>query len=349
MASAKQNYVQFLSPENLAMQQKLMAGYYQQMVQMYGISIEYFRRKYEFFDPDGLLDADGDVNWTYGYDNAYEYGNVVNMQGYIEMGNDAFIFSMIGGDSEQDGKVFFTKEQFELDFLSAVGRMTTETFETNFTVDIEAFEGTYLHTENYEPFSITFSDDLTFSTPGVINEPITLTVTNIESHIRNDICGNKAYIYNWLVQGNMTGTVTGTLDANGDGTLTIQADGPLTYNRPATDEESNGWGIAPQSGDFIRITYGDSTTEDFAITSVTDRDLNNDGISPFLGKLVWKCNFTRRSFGQEVVPSGEIAREVFENNYLDQIVNIEDDISDEIFDYELADPNNVDDDVYGGF
>ena len=338
-----------MNPATLAAQQKLMAGYYQQMIQMYGISIQYFRKKYEFFDPDGLLNADGDVNWTYGYDNAYEFGNVVDMIGYCEFGNDAFIFSMIGADSEQDGKIYFTKKQFELDFISAVGRMTTETFETTFTVDVEGFNGTYLHTENYDPFSITFTDDVTFASSGVINEPITLTVEDIESHIRNDICGNKAYIYNWLVQGDMAGTISGVLDEDGNGTLTISASGDLTYNRPANDEESNGWGIAPQNGDFIRITYGDATTEDFAITSITDRDLNNDGISPFMGKLVWKCNFTRRTYSHESVPSGEIAKEQIENDYLNQVIEINDTISDEIYDYDNDDDGENSSDIYGGF
>ena len=116
MAAPQQNYYQFLNAENLAAQQKLMAGYYQQMIQMYGLSIQYFRRKYDFFDPDGLLNADAQANFTYGYDSNYEFGNVIDMRGYIEMGNDAFIFSMVGIDSQQDGKVFFTKEQFSYDF-----------------------------------------------------------------------------------------------------------------------------------------------------------------------------------------------------------------------------------------
>jgi len=235
----KQEYYQFLNPENLASQQKLMSGYYQQMIQMYGVSIQYFRRKYDFFDPDGLLNASANANYTYGYDSNYEFGNVVDMRGYIELGNDAFIFSMVGIDSQQDGKIFFTKEQFSYDFLNAIGRMTTNNFTTDFTIDVVNFEATYLHTEDYDPFSLTFSDDVTFSSE-TVNEAIDLTISDASSNINNTIAGYKSYTYNWLIQGLLSGVVSGTLDSEGNGTLNVTASGDLTYNRPATDAESNG-------------------------------------------------------------------------------------------------------------
>lgn len=347
MSSNKQLYPHFMSQANLQSQQKLIKGYYQQLINSYGIDVQYFRKNYEFFDPNGLLNADGNVDWTYGYDSSYSYGNETTMRTMIIFGSDSFIFSMIGADSEQDGKAYFTKEQFELDMIDAVGIVTTDTFETSFDVDIIDFEGSYDFTENYDLFSITFQDDLTYSESGLVSGSISLPVTNIETIINEDINGNKSYVHNWIVQGSITGIITGVLDENGDGTLSIQASGDLTYNRPLNITESNGWGIAPQVGDFIRITFGDGTTEDYIFTKITDRDLQNDGISPFLGKFVWKCDFTRKNYSHETVPSGSISRELNENDYLNQVIAIQDDISDSYFDYD--DEEDAPSNVYGGY
>lgn len=343
----QQNYVQFHSQANLEAQQKLVKGYYQQLIRMYGVTVTYFRKNYEFFDPDGLLNADGNVDWTYGYDSDYTFGNETDMIGYIEMGNDAFIFSMIGADAEQDGKIFFTKEQFELDMLNAVGKVTSDTFDTEFTFDVEEFEGSFDHTESYDDFSMTFADTLSFGSSGVVSGALSLPVDDIETIINEDINGQKSYVHNWIVQGSMPGTYTGTLDEDGNGTLTVTASGTLTYNRALTSTESNGWGIAPQVGDFIRITFGDGTTEDYTFTQITDRDLQNDGISPFLGKFVWKCQFTRKNYTHEDVPSGSITREKNENDFLNEVIVIQDDTSDDNYDYDVE--TEADDDVYGGF
>lgn len=343
----KQNYTHFFNQATLQAQQKLVKGYYQQMIMMYGLDVKYFRRNYEFFDPNGLLNLTGNVDWTYGYDSEYSYGNEVNMRGYLELGNDAFIFSMIGADSEQDGKIYFTKEQFELDMLDAVGTVTSGLFSTTFDVDIFGFTGDYNHTENFDAFNITFEDTLNFVESGVVNGSISPTISDIHTQINNDIAGVKSYVHNWIVQGSINGDYIGELDEAGDGTVTISASGVLTYNRPATNAESNGWKIAPQVGDFIRITFGDGTTEDYIFTQVTDRDLQNNGISPFLGKFVWKCQFTRRDFSHESVPSGSIASETFENDYLNQVIAVNDDVSDSYLDYNLDD--SVDDKVYGGY
>jgi len=344
----KQNYVQFLSQANLEAQQKLVKGYYQQLIRMYGITVNYFRKDFQFFDPDGLLNKEGNVDWTYGYDSEYTYGNTTEMIGYIEMGNDAFIFSMVGADAEQDGKIFFTKEQFELDMLDAVGVVTSGAYASDFDLEFENFYAEYDDTSDFGPFDLTINGDITVSGGPEIDTNRTLIVTEINTIINDDISGNKAYVNNWLVQGEINGHITGTLDENGDGTLHMVNTGDLTYNEPASPTATNGWGIAPQVDDFIRITYGDGTTEDYIFTQVTDRDLQNDGISPFLGKFVWKCQFTRRDYSHEAVPSGSIASEEFENDYLDQIINVNDEISDEIYDYDVE-KDGADDDVYGGF
>lgn len=343
----QQLYPHFLSQTNLESQQKLVKGYYQQLIMMYGINIQYFRKNYDFFDPNGLLNTDGNVDWTYGYDSDYTYGNETAMRGFISWGNDAFIFSMVGADTEQDGKIFFTKEQFEIDMLDSVGVVTTGEFSTNFDVDIADFVGLYDHTEQFDPFAITFTDSISVPATGAISQPITLTVSEIDTEINNDISGQKSYVHNWIVQGGFTGTLSGTLDESGSGTLNIDASGVLTYNAPFTSTESNGWGIAPQVGDFIRITFGDGTTEDYTFTKITDRDLQNDGISPFLGKFVWKCEFTRKNYSHEEVPSGSISREQNENDFLNQVINIQDDASDDHYDYGAE--TEADDGVYGGF
>lgn len=351
--SDKQNYVQFLNQANLERQQKLVRGYYQQLIRMYGVTVDYFRRSYDFYDPDGLLNIDGNFDWTYGYDSQYEYGNETEMIGYIEMGNDAFIFSMVGADSEQDGKIFFSKEQFELDMLDAVGVITTGSISASGTIDFTDYYGLYDVTTDVGPFQVTVSGDVTIDEtdhPADWNGTRTLTVTEINTTVNSDIAGDKSYVKNWVVQGSILGSITGldgTIDENGDGTLQLDISGNLVYNVPPTDAQTNGWGIAPQVGDFIRITFGDGTTEDYEFTEVSDRDLNNDGISPFLGKFVWKCQFTRRSASHETVPSGSIANEVFENDYLNQQIVIQDDLSDKIYDYDTE--TESDSDVYGGF
>lgn len=346
---SKQQYPHFFNQATLQSQQKLVKGYYQQLIMMYGLDITYFRKNYEFFDPNGLLNTDGNVDWTYGYDSAYSFGNETTMRGYVELGNDAFIFSMIGADAEQDGKIFFTKEQFELDMIDAVGVMTSGQYSSTIDLEFENYTATYQDSTEMDAFEVTVAGEITMpvdSSP--YDEIVPLTVTSIDTLVNEDISGDKAYVNNWLVQGGINGHLVGSLDEDGNGTLPMTNSGTLTYNEPAGDTPTNGWGIAPQVGDFIRLTFGDGTTEDYTFTQVTDRDLQNDGISPFLGKFVWKCQFTRKNYTHEDVPSGSIAREIHENDLLDQVINIQDTISDEIFDYDVDDPD-VSDSVYGGF
>jgi hypothetical protein len=347
MTTPKQNYVQFMSQANLEAQQKLAKGYYQQLIRMYGVTVKYFRKNYEFFDPNGLLNQTGNVDWTYGYDSDYTYGNESEMIGYIEMGNDAFIFSMIGADAEQDGKIFFTKEQFELDMLETVGVVTSGALSASGYVSMDDYSGLYEQEVDFGPFDMTLSANIDVDNSGIYDEIVPLAVEDIHTKVNDDIDGYKEYVHNWIVQGSVTARVTGTLDANGDGALTVMPSGDLTYNRPPNATESNGWGVAPQVGDFIRITFGDGTTEDYTFTKVTDRDLQNDGISPFLGKFVWKCDFTRKKFSHEDVPSGSIAREQEENDFLNDVITIQDDKSDDHYDYDVE--TDADDDVYGGF
>tara|TARA_E500000178_G_scaffold284540_1_gene285758 strand:+ start:6432 stop:8660 length:2229 start_codon:yes stop_codon:yes gene_type:complete len=59
--------------------------------------------------------------------------------------------------------------------------------------------------------------------------------------------------------------------------------------------------IAPEVGDFFRLSFMRHRNYDYEITNIADRTITPDGINPLLGKYVWKCNATRRYDSYETI------------------------------------------------
>jgi hypothetical protein len=326
-----------------------MRGYYAEMVQMYGFDVKYFRRENDFYDPNGILQDDWLGDFTYGEDSFIEFNVPVDMKGLMDVGSDSYLFSMIGVESQGDGKIFFTKEQFELDLLETSGIITSGDYNESFNITIDNLDAININiTGSFEDFTIEFDDTINLNIiSGAIDQTFEMIPTEISRDsviINESIAGQKTYLKDWIMQSIFSGSINEPNISIGD-TISLNVNGNITYNRTKTLSESMGWKIAPAIGDFFRITFPDTTYEDYEITNVTDRDINQDGISPLMEKYVWKCTYTRRTADSALLPSGHYEEPIYEDlNNTYEI--IEEKIKDEIFDE--ASDDNVDFDIYGG-
>lgn len=85
-----------------------------------------------------------------------------------------------------------------------------------------------------------------------------------------------------------TSTYTGSANV---GILYYDQTSPNIYNK----------NIAPEVGDFFRLSFMRNRNYDYEITNIADRTITPDGINPLLGKYVWKCNATRRYDSYETI------------------------------------------------
>ena len=343
------NSVNFLQHSNTEEFRKVLHGYFAEQIQMYGFDIQYFSRDHSFYDPAGILKDDYIGGFTYGEDASPKYEIPVDMKGLFEVGNDSYLFSMIGVEAQHDGKLFFSKDQFELDMLETSGVITSGHYNEDFT-----FELTDLDTLDYtasgtlEDFTMLFGGSLDLDIiSGDIDQTFVidpLEITRADATINTSIAGQKNYIKDWIMQGTFEGSIAGSGIDIGDSVI-LNISGDIVYNTPPTSNESMGWGIAPIVGDFFRLTFPDGTYEDYELSHVTDRDINQDGISPLMEKYIWKCTYVRRTVDHAIMPSGYYEEPIYEdlNNTAEMIDTVE---KEQIFDEDTDD--DVSYNVYGG-
>lgn len=181
-------------------------------------------------------------------------------------------------------------------------------------------------------------------------------VNYIPKVINSDIKYQTQYDYQSSVSGDSLGNITGFL-VSGDGIITGEVSMSGTYytNPPAV----RGWKIAPQVGDFFRLSEfqdGDNPNyEEYEITRVYDRNLQTDGINPLLGTYIWRCDVVRREPSHETININGVTEPDKENLIQDNTVHneMQETSSDTVFDYENTASDTVDtensDNAYGGY
>ena len=84
--------------------------------------------------------------------------------------------------------------------------------------------------------------------------------------------------------------------------------GELTYHTLDNIENSPGWDIAPQVGDFFRLKTGE-IEEEYEVNQVIDRQLTNQGgINPMFGRYIFICKAVRRNASHEEINPTNIER-----------------------------------------
>lgn len=94
----------------------------------------------------------------------------------------------------------------------------------------------------------------------------------------------------------------------------------MTYHTLENIENSPGWEISPQVGDFFRFKTGE-IEEEYEINQVIDRQLTNQGgINPMLGRYMFICKAVRRNSSHEEVNPTNIEKNPGED-LIDELIN----------------------------
>ena len=335
-------------------EQKLVKGYLREIIRSYGIDVVYFRKDLDFYQtPSGSM-----ANYTYGESTTSTYFISGDMVVYMDMENDSFLLNKFGIETDGDSSIYFTIDDFYEQYRDKVAIITSSLFDTDIQGIISGYNGIILgYIENDLLSGITsaaFSDISGGYQPsgswvsGSFFEP----VNNIYKYVHEKIYNPREIKYDdRFISGQLSGFYSGFIDSTGYGVLTGNVSGELLYFSDIAENTPTPWKIAPQVGDFFRISFENDNNEEYEITRVYDRNLQTDGVNPLLGKYIWRCQCTRRDPSYEEV-MGDAQEEPWTTDKSEQNIWHEQ-ISNDIFNYEKQDIDCYDpkdsDDVYGGY
>jgi len=341
--------VNFMFRKNLAAEAKVVAGYFREVINHYGLPIRYYRLNTDYFEtPSGTVYS----NYTYGESPTSPYSLSAELVAFIKMDQDSPMLRRFGIETTNNSEVYFMRDDFTESLRDIAGTATTGYFNTIVSGYINNHNG-------YISGDIINSDISGYTSAYISNIPsgYLMSSNNQFNFIRyplayNDMLYKTNYYTSRVVNGTLTGDLFGDIDLSGNGFVSGNIDGVLNYYTPTTNNPH--WNIAPQVGDFIRLSEFDTDVnnqEEYEITNVLDKDLSPAGVNPLLKRYIWKCSIVRRDPSKEQV-SSSTTQETFTPNY-----TIENDwheiVSNSTFNYETSSVDSVDttasDNSYGGY
>ena len=361
--------LQYLNFENLGHTQRIMAGYYHDLIGSYGVDVTYFRKENNFLTPTDNPSIHS--NHVYGEDEDAAFYLNAPMTVYMEMQGDSFLLSKFGISTNGDASVYFTIEMFNEQFRDQLGEIITsdmlstpvvETTDDSFFV-----MGVVTNADIKGKYKVEYSkSELTrlFTEAGKM--PVLLPINaSIERDLK--VVNPDIILPHYYYAGTDTAT-DGTLDGivQYDGTvLTVignEISGEISYHTQDPVVNAGEWELAPQVGDFFKLEYGTATkkSEEYEISRIYDRNLQTDGLNPLLGTYIWRCDVIRRTPSFETVDSDLVenpAKSLFAEpvNPILEVINEKNEAtSNDIFDYRVDASDNLSldleqDDVYGGY
>ena len=365
--------LRFLKRENISNQQVLQANYYRELIQIYGMDIEYYRRDLDYYQKEVNTDTENlpfetysstTADRIYGEQPSSHYMAPVEMVSYVSVVQETIAFSAFNIAADTAAELYITKRDFSESMRDTVGKPMKHTFSRKmdlkasydrdyniiFTIEGECHEAeldcTYSESFSIPKDTTTIDIDIPFERIPVSSNPL------LKSTFK-------------YVDQKFLGGVTGTLSVNvspytGDVYIKGILSGDLGYRLMSTPESgAPNSPIAPQVGDYIKLVDFDRESgnlEEYEITNILDRDLSPTGINPVVGKYIWRCSIARRMSSHEDVEhiDGILATEceLFTPDQIKHNVFIEEE-SDKIFDYDTSGIDTHDkkgsDKVYGGY
>jgi len=341
--------LRYLKRKNLENEALLQKNYFYEIIHHFGIDVDYFRLKLDYFaSPSGLY-----ANYTWGESTTSVYEVSAPLVVFMKVDNDSPLLRKFGIETTTNSEIFVMRQDFEEALRDKVGVPASGTFSTIVQGTITNYSGLLSGSiDSGELSGITSANTTVISgdISGAYSSTFTRTPVDLNPYIYKSIQYRTRE-----VNGNMIGTVSGTIDASGNGFLSGNVSGDLAYYSVSGAVNGNAkWGIAPQVGDFFRLVEFDSSVgnyEEYEITEVLDKELTNQGLNPHLHRYIWRCTITRRDPSHETVDASTVQEEDFTPNYLQE--NTWSEIrSNEIFDY----TNRVDSidgenssDIYGKY
>lgn len=324
----------------------LMNNYYQDIIRQYGVDLTYYRRDTDFSPSTNGISSE----MIYGYKNKPTYTKKTNIRSFID-GNNMdynFLLNGVGFGPSDKFTFYFGINDFAVSFVSELGQFQS------FKVD-ECDGRAYLR-EDREHITIPFSSEIMSGTIKVhIDRDVIKKNESTEIINATVPCYSVAfnpYIYRSFSTDYKDGYYSANIVVDYDSTrgnnISYKVHGDILYSNFFENDRII-TEIHPNVGDVVEIDYhtNDMNSEQYEITEVISRKpTNSDGLSPFLGKYVYKCTAVRRIISGEDLPKEKNAEESH-----NKLTNYEKQRADEInSNYDWSSENaSSDSNVYGKY
>jgi hypothetical protein len=302
--------LRYMKQSNIANQQTIQANRYRQLIQYYGIDVNYYRRNNDFLKKD----SNGDYTSTssdriYGENPSTTYYAAQPMVVYMSVNSESVVSNIFSIESGTSAEIYFTKDDFTETFRDVIGESITE----HFSIDIDKV--LYSSSNEYYVWlkgDATFNDlDAEYNYKLTIPNERESDVINVSIPLKRKpkkivpLAKQSPEYTDQYIGGELEGNLTVSVDLSGNARVTGTLQGDITYNttKIAIDSTEE-WGIAPQVGDYIELVDLDSDTgnlEQYTISEIIDKDLTRAGINPLIKRYIWRCSIVRRTPSHERV------------------------------------------------
>lgn len=281
----------------------LMNNYYQDIIRQYGVDLTYFRRDTDFKAPDG---SGISSELIYGHKNKPTYSKHTDIRGFIDNGalDYSFLLNMEGFVPNDKFTFYFGINDFAVSFVEDLGQFQ------NFKIDEEEGIAYLLQGRNYVTVKFN-SEIMSGSVKFLVDRGVKKTKVDTEITRATIPCYSVAfnpYIYRSFSTDYRDGYYSANIYVDYDSTrgnnVRYKIYGDILYSNFFENDRVISE-IHPNPGDVIQLDYhtNDMASEQYEITEVISRKpTSSDGLSPFLGKYVWRCTAVRRIESGEDLP-----------------------------------------------
>jgi hypothetical protein len=290
----------------------LIKTHVNQAIMNYGNDLQYFRKYNTFFKDED----ENNSNIIYGEDTTAEYYASGMIRAFVSVENMSWNFNNIGLESVEQVNITLSIENFEQVFSSQIAQTETKYFEvpvSGNTVNNE-LTGKIITPEFEANIYATFEDNLIVKN---VNPKI------VDKKINQVFYASNSYQHN---ESKISGTLSGKLKHDNEYPFVVYGMlcGDLTYRNLKNIEGSETWNLAPQVGDYFKMTTTTGIDEEWEISQVYNKILTSKGgINPLLGKYIFQCSAVKRQASyemnkhdNELREPGEDLEEIFGNQSL---------------------------------
>jgi hypothetical protein len=343
------NTLEYLKHSNVQSTQKIFYEYFKDIINSYGIRVNYFRQDTTF--PNDLRSAYEDLIYEENYPTTYCLSAEIPL--YLEVNTDAFILTKHGLEPDQHYTVFCTVKDFEFAFANLAQQHVVSSV-VSFNIPIISGSGILSSSFNSSDgfLSGVISGSVVPSLSGVVSGVALAQYYNYSDYIfiNDEIAAPSAWNYVKTTFSSYHGPFTGIIDVSGNGVVSGTLSGIIVYKKLGDFESNIFKKIKPLPKDYFSIPFPTDTPEQFEITDVIDRNLAPGGINPLFAKYLFACNVVRRTYSNE---DGMSEPEIGTNiDMIDIEHKIKEYSSDQLFDYNLSGTQIESigmDKIYGGF
>lgn len=259
-----------------------------QAITNYGNDLQYFRKFNTFFKDDD----ENNSNLIYGEDTTAEFYASGMIRAFVSVENMSWNFNNIGLESVEQINIIISIENFEQAFSDQISKIETKYFEvpvSGNTINNELTGKISTPEFDAEIYS-SFQDNLIVKNakPKIIDKKI-----------NNNFLFSNTYQHN---QSEISGFLSGKLKHDDEIPFSVYGmlKGELTYHNRKNVEDSSTWNLAPQVGDYFKLSTSSGIDEEWEITQIYNKILTSKGgINPLLGKYIFNCSAVKRQSSYE--------------------------------------------------